>query len=78
MLGHEYSGQVVEVGRKVTSVAVGDRVTVDRTSIVANAGRAELARSSSVRTSWLSGQLQRRVCGYSGTGESGLQAGTVH
>lgn len=29
VLGHEYSGQVVEVGRKVTSVAVGDRVTVD-------------------------------------------------
>jgi len=29
VLGHEYSGQVVEIGSKVTTVAVGDRVTVD-------------------------------------------------
>ncbi len=29
ILGHEYSGEVVEVGSKVTTVKVGDRVTID-------------------------------------------------
>ncbi len=28
-LGHEFSGEVADVGRKVTTVSVGDRVTID-------------------------------------------------
>ena len=31
VLGHEFAGEVVEAGKKVTNVRVGDRVTVDNT-----------------------------------------------
>ncbi|WP_270524515.1 alcohol dehydrogenase catalytic domain-containing protein, partial [Enterococcus raffinosus] len=34
VLGHEFSGQVVEVGEKVTKIKVGDRVTSETTFYV--------------------------------------------
>lgn len=42
ILGHEYSGVVVEIGSQVTTVAVGDRVTVDPSGAVC--GSCEFCR----------------------------------
>ena len=33
-LGHEFAGEIVEVGAEVTNVKVGDRVTVDNTCLL--------------------------------------------
>ncbi|MFL5862463.1 MAG: alcohol dehydrogenase catalytic domain-containing protein [Solirubrobacteraceae bacterium] len=45
-MGREFHGEVVEVGPRVTNVAVGDRVVARRLSAVARAGIAASANAS--------------------------------
>src|SRR5215208_5814023 len=60
ILGHEFMGEVVETGRGVSNLSVGDRVVVPFPIACTTAGRANTSSTPSARTPTPTGAWPRR------------------